>query len=75
MLNLAYQSIPPALWSAPEPDVAFAADWNFTFHSLRRLLPLCVRSLRMRREPLSCAPTVTIRSKRGRLLYEKGAKP
>jgi GT2 family glycosyltransferase/tetratricopeptide (TPR) repeat protein len=41
VLNLAYQTIPPALWSAPVPLIAFAADWNFTYHSLRRLLPLC----------------------------------
>jgi GT2 family glycosyltransferase/tetratricopeptide (TPR) repeat protein len=41
VLNLAYQTIPPALWSAPVPLIALAADWNLTFHGLRRLLPFC----------------------------------
>jgi tetratricopeptide (TPR) repeat protein len=41
VLNLAYQTIPPAFWSAPVPLIALATDWNFTFHSLRHQLPYC----------------------------------
>ena len=41
VLNLAYQTIPPAFWQVPVPLIALAPDWNFTFHGLRRLLPFC----------------------------------
>ena len=68
VLHLAYQTIPPALWSAPVPIVALVADWNFTFHNLRRLLTSCdmlftdapgssqvLRALGYERAPAGCS--------------------
>jgi GT2 family glycosyltransferase/Tfp pilus assembly protein PilF len=38
-LELAYQTIPPALWAAPVPLVGLAADWNLNWHHYRHVLP------------------------------------
>jgi GT2 family glycosyltransferase/Tfp pilus assembly protein PilF len=36
VLNLAYTSIPPCLWSAPIPRIGLAADWTLCWHGCRR---------------------------------------
>jgi hypothetical protein len=40
-LNLAYTSIPEAVWQSPLPRVGLAADANLLWHAYRLLLPLC----------------------------------
>src|SRR5262249_29562500 len=40
-LNLAYTSIPDALWDAPLPRVGLAANANLLWHTYRFLLPNC----------------------------------
>jgi GT2 family glycosyltransferase/tetratricopeptide (TPR) repeat protein len=45
VLEPAYQAVPPALWQAPVPLVALAADWNLLWHGYRLLLPRCDRVL------------------------------
>ena len=41
VLDLAYRTIPAALWSAPVPVVGLAGDWPWLWHGLRRVLPCC----------------------------------
>jgi GT2 family glycosyltransferase/Tfp pilus assembly protein PilF len=38
VLHLAYHTIPPGLWAAPVPLIAWAADWNLHWHTYRRHL-------------------------------------
>jgi hypothetical protein len=40
-LNLAYTTVPAALWTAPVPLVGLAADANLLWHGYRRVLPRC----------------------------------
>ena len=41
VLQLAYTTIPPALWKAPVPLIGLASDWNLLWHHYRRQLRRC----------------------------------
>jgi tetratricopeptide (TPR) repeat protein len=40
-LNLAFTTVPDALWSAPVPLIGLAGNWNLLFHHYRRCLARC----------------------------------
>ena len=40
-VDLAYTTVPHALWMAPLPLVGLAGDWNLLWHAYRHLLPHC----------------------------------
>src|SRR5262245_49929213 len=41
VLQLAYTTIPPDLWSAPVPLIGLAGDWNLLWHQYRYQVPRC----------------------------------
>src|SRR5438093_932820 len=41
ILQLAYTTIPSALWSAPVPLIGLAGDWNLLWHQYRHQVPCC----------------------------------